>query len=485
MPIRPMVQGANEGSARPSSEIVIGLDIGTSSVKGAAYTLEGQLLRSASRPLDVSRPRPGWAEQDPEQWWREVQAVLLTLGPARSVAVAGQANGVVLVDEHGQPTRPAIIWQDNRQASGGTGAVAAGQVAASRFRWLESHEPDALEAACWWLQPKDFINLRLTGAVASDPNTSVGLSQGRAYRDDLPDGLRKRLPPLSRETDVLGTVHRASVAVGCMDSVASVCGSGPIEPGLAFDVSGTSETVGLVSSQSTHSGAIRQSIPLSVGRYLHAGPTQAGGAAALWAQRIMAPEDDLDRLFELVSTTKASNDPIVFLPYLLGERAPIWDPRARGVFFGLHGEHRREDIFRAVLEGVAFSIRHVLESIEEAVPERADRVVCSGGAARDEGWTQIKADVIGRPVERASWHAGTLGAAMVAACSVGAFGNLAEASRAMVRPGTRIEPHGGAARERYDALYRIYLELVRTLPDTWQMLAAVPRDHDRLAVGKQ
>ena len=430
------------------------------------------LLRSVVRPITRSRPHSGWVEQDPDQWWSEVQAALLTLGPASAIAVTGQANGVVLVDQEDRPCRPAIIWEDSRHMPEGgvDGASPEG-----RLRWLEAHEPEVLANARWWLLPKDYINLRLTGTIAADAASSIGLTDGRAYKADLPEGLRSRLAPLMRGIDALGSVHHAVVATGLIDSLAAMYGSGHLAVGAAFDVSGTTETVGLVSSQAAHSSAIRHALPLWPDRYLHAGPTQAGGDAASWAQQAFAPEIRLRQLFDLAQAAGPRETGILFLPYLSGERAPLWNQAARGVFFGLTREHRRDDLFRAVLEGVAFSIRHVLESIEGATPEYATKVICSGGAAVDTVWIQIKADVLGRPVEQAAAaQAGTLGAAMTAACALGAFSSMEEAGEAMVRRGIILEPTGQTSiRTRYDGLYRIYCDLAGSLTDSWKRLGVV------------
>jgi xylulokinase len=464
---------AQEMAPSSSSAVVIGLDLGTSSFKGAAYKLDGTLVRSCVRPVITSRPHVGWAEQDPENWWQELLIILRALGPASAIAIAGQANGLVLADGDGRALRPAIIWEDARTtAYGGPTELTS---AVSRYEWLQDHEPDALRAAQSWLLPKDYLNLRLAGSMAADAATSVGLTQGGAYRDDLPKGLRNLLAPLRAESDLVGDFQGAMVAVGCMDSLAGMYGAAPLSAGLSFDVSGTSETIGLISVQAEHSSAVRRVHPLGSGLYLHAGPTQAGGDAAIWAQEAFCGERDLGRLFEEVHLSDQGASGIIFLPYLAGERAPLWDSSARGVFFGLSREHRVGDLFRAVLEGVAFSVRHVLESIEKATPERAARVVCSGGGAVDSTWSQIKADVIGRPiVQAAAEQAGTLGAAMVAACGLGAFESLQQASAAMVRPGFVLEPTPNKTnRAAYDDLFGLYCSLATSLRHEWEELNAI------------
>ncbi len=448
---------------------VIGIDLGTSRIKGASYRLDGSLVRLVERPLTTSRLEEGWVEQDPNEWWSALREILGELGSASALAITGQINGVVLVDAEGSAIRPAIVWADTRAAceAAELGVDATSPIA--RYTWLAAHEPKALATTRWWLLPRDFLNLRLTGMAVSDPISALGLTDGLAYRADLPDRLLACLPPLQPATHLLGEWEGTIVSVGCMDTLAAIYASCRIEPGTGIDVAGTSETVGIISAHGERWKGIRRAFPIGNGSYLHAGPTQAGGGSVAWAREALTPDLSVEEFYSRAATAPPGSNGLVFLPYLQGERAPIWDPTVRGCLYGLASTHRRADLCRAVLEGVAYSIRHTLETVESVLPERASRVVVSGGPAASSLWNQIKADVLGRPFERAeAREPGTLGAAMVAAVTARFYGSLAEAQMAMLRQGALSEPTEDASvRARYDALFERYLSLsgmLRAIP---------------------
>jgi len=462
------------GAPPRSTVTLIGLDLGTTRLKGAAYRPDGMLAAATSRPLSTSSPAPGWVEQDPEAWWRGVKDVLAELGPADALAICGQINTHIFLDAEGQALRPAISWADVRAADAGR-AMSPPQGASSveaRYRWLVAHEPDLASRVRWILLPKDFINFRLTGVMATDPASAPGLASGGAYRPSILPEVRRLLPPLAEETTLLGTTEAARVAVGTQDGVAAIYGCGELDAGTAFDVSGTSETVGILSRERNVSPGIRGVIPMPR-HYLHAGPTQAGGRSIAWALGACAPNLTLEGFFDAARSSPPGANRLVFLPYLLGERAPLWDPQARGVFFGLSLAHRQADVCRAVLEGVAFAIRHLLETIEGGLPERATRMFVSGGGAKSPLWNEIKAAATGRTVCcPANVETGTLGAAMIAAAAGGTHPTLAAAVAGMRPAFARVEP--GGDRGGYDALYGVYRELYPALRECFARLAAIP-----------
>lgn len=453
---------------------VVGLDLGTARLKGAAYRPDGTLLAAASRPLTMSRPSPGRVEQDPEEWWRAVQDVLADLGPADALAICAQINTHVFLDSAGRPLRRAISWADGRAAEIGRAAsppLGAGS-AEARYRWLQANEPELASRVRWIALPKDYINFRLTGTIATDPAAAPDLMAEGAYRPSIPPDLRALLPPIMRETALVGRAGSTPVACGTMDGVAAIYGCGDLSAGTAFDVSGTSETVGILSRERSRPPGIRAIIPMPA-HYLHGGPTQAGGGSVAWALRACAPNLTWDTFFEAAEGAQPGANRLIFLPYLLGERAPLWDPDARGGFFGLSLAHTQADLCRAVLEGVAFAIRHLLETIESGLPERAAQIFVCGGGARPALWNRIKADVTGRTVCRPdNVETGTLGAAMIAAVAAGAYAELDAAIRGMRPPFARLEP--GAERARYDALYGVYRTLYPALRESFARLAAIP-----------
>ena len=477
----------DDRAARGGCAMVIGIDLGTSSIKGGLYTEKGDLVRTLTRPVRTALPGPGWAEQDPDEWWHGLLQILDALGPASGIAIVGQGNGLVLVNGDGAAIRPAIIWSDTRAASTEGNPRSDSTAPQSRLAWFEAHEPDSLARARWWLLPKDYLNLRLTGAVAADPVGALGLTDGVSYSRALSGRLRERLPGLRASTESLGEWRGAAVAVGSMDSVAAMFGSGRLEPGAGFDVTGTSETVGMVSGSKAHGIAIRHAIQLGPSLFLHAGPTQSGAGSVRWARDAIAPDLDLTQFFALVETAPPGANGLLFLPYLAGERSPIWNPEARGVFFGLSGTHTRADLCRAVVEGVAFSIRHILEAIEAAIPERPEHVTSSGGAAGNHVWNQIKSDVLGLPVHQsAALEAGTLGAAMIATVAAGLYESVPSASLGMLRRGVSFEPTSDRrSRSRYDALHEIYVGLSTSLAGAWAQLDDINRPLSGIGEGTE
>jgi xylulokinase len=478
-----------------AAELVVGVDLGTTALKGGLFDLDGTQLASAEATYPVARPAPGEAEHDPDAWLAALASVLAQLGleargrRAAAVGICGQANTHVFVDDRGEPLRPAILWQDQRcaelaaelsAASGGRFALAPSFVV-PRAEWVRREEPELWERTRHVLSPKDFVTHRLCGAEApaSDPLTSFDAVDDAGEYDRaivaLVDGLGERLPRLERPDAPLGTVARsdlpliedATVAVGTMDAWGNVYGSAVVEHGDAMLAAGTSEILAVL-SQERHPTPGVVSFPAVDGLHLHAGPTQAGGAALAWFA-------DLVRLpIEEVLALAASVDPapLLFLPHLLGERAPLWDSDLRGAFLGLGSEHSLAQLARAVLEGVAYSARHLLEELDRAAGLEASLLRTSGGGSQSDLWCQIKADVLARPLARLHVrHSGCLGAALLAAVAAGLVDDLREAAARAVKIERVFEP--GSHSELYDDLYAVYRGTQLALRSTHAGLAGL------------
>ncbi len=489
-----------------TDEVVVGIDLGTTSCKASAFSLDGTLLGHGSASCAVNRPFPGWVEQDPLQYWESavsaVRQALVDIDPTSVLALAccGHTPSLVLVNRAGFPTRPAIIWQDSRAAREAewlNGEIADAQwrdwlgmdlprnasYPPARLLWLRAHEPEVLASSYQALQPKDYLNYRLTGKMASDYWSSKGLihlATGQpvvAYREALrlnpdlaplcfhPHQLLGALTPEAAQQ--LGLPSGVPVAVGWSDAMCGMLGTGALaESGLAFDISGTSEIVGLTARQEPlkHEGVLVAPILDTDLRVIY-GPTQTSGGAVAWFRENFGYQHIDERDLDVVAA--AQSEGLLFLPYLEGERAPIWQPSARGVFFGISLAHTRAHFLRAVLEGVAFSIRHVLEMAELATGSAPVTVHLAGGGTTSTLWKQIRADVLGKPIQATTVRdAGTLGAAMLAAMATQAFGDIATASSAMVRVCPAIEPDS-ALRGGYDQLYRTYRQLYRAVSDLY------------------
>lgn len=492
---------------------LLGVDVGTSGCRAAIYSLRGDLLASQSVPYEIARPHPRWAEQDGEEYWRATVAAIrgavegLDAGVViESTGICGQSPTLVLVDADGNPIRPAIIWQDTRAVAEADALRAAhtpdewadifgmalpvdASYPLARLRWLQMHEPTILPRCHTILQPKDVIVHRLTGAFVSDIWSSKGIlhqATGRpitALRELLdlnpaiaPHGIRPR--------DIAGTLttHAAAllglpvdipVVAGWTDSHCAILASGALtDDGAAFDIAGTSEIIGLTAPRpATVTGGVLLSPlwdPDAPNRVLVYGPTQTGADALRWAvESVVAVPGDASHRYEtamaMAASIPAGAEGLVFLPYLDGERTPLWDPHARGVLMGLNRRHTAAHIVRAIMEGVAFSVRHVLDISEQQAGRRADRIHLAGGGIRNTVWNQIKADVLERTVlTTTDPDASVLGAAMLAGLGAGLFHDTADASTAMVRPGAEFTPDH-AIQSIYDATYRVYRDMYSAL----------------------
>jgi xylulokinase len=486
-------------------DVILGIDIGTTSVKVAAFTPDGTLLGQHRIGCAISRPRPEWAEQDPLEWWncciRGIHAVVAGLSAedtVRSIGIVSQVNTHVFVDEILQPLAPAIIWQDQR-----CGAIAAeldarftpaekvrlwgapitldASFTASRALWFAGEAPREWARTRWILSPKDFVAARLTGQVGTDGRAAVRLADrtGTRYLPEavgLVEGLAERLPPIYDPTARLGEVTdpgpgvgAATVVVGTSDIFGDVYGTGTTRPGRAMITLGTSLVAAGASARAVPTRGIA-TFPPRGGIFVHAGPTQAAGDALRWWSE--ASGLPIDAVPARAAAASAGSSGVVFTPHLMGERAPLWDAEVRGSFLGLSSATSREEMSRAVLEGVAMSARQVLAGVEEACDMPLEQVVLSGGGARSDLWAQIHADVLGRPVRRLRVHdTAVLGAALLGAVGVGIHPDIETAADAVAGTDQVFEPIPADA-ERMGPLYDVYTASYRALTEIHTALDA-------------
>jgi xylulokinase len=491
-------------------DAALGVDIGSTSVKACLAWLDdardsGARVEVASRPYPTSRPRPGIAEQRAEDWveglascWRELRE---RFGPVRlrSVGVCSQVNTHVLVDERLSPVTPAITWQDlrcgpeaaeldalvaaRREELWGGPFVIDASFSLSRVLWAARHDPDAFARARWVMSPRDFVVASLVGEVTTDTISPIGLvgADGR-YIDgltDLVEGSARLLPPL-RAFDTLagrslpgnpaGLPEGVPVAVGTMDAFGNVYGSGLVVPGRAMEVAGTSEILGVVSDRAVPTPGVISFASVH-GLHVHAGPTQAGGDALQWAARALRME--VAEVLAAAEEGRRDPQPMVFLPYLAGERAPLWDPDARGTFLGITTSTQARHLALAVLEGVAFSARHLLGECRQAADIPVTSLRLSGGGARSSTWNAIKAAAHGRPVEvMATLDSAVLGAALMGMVAAGLEADLAAAAERFAQVGSTIEPDP-SAQPRLDELYGIYRDAYGAIKPLFGQLGSV------------
>ena len=480
---------------------VIGIDVGSQSVKAVVADDQGRALATASAPCTMHHPAAGWAEQDPADW---TTALIAAVRRARTDAglcrdditmlgLACQVDGLVALDAQLRPVRPAIIWLDRRATDqsaaladavgepelvGRTGLNPDASHVAPKAMWLRDVEPANYAATRWLASAGAHMNGWLTGEVVHDhahaSSTLLYDLRARAWSDDLVGhaGLdAARLPAIRPAAAVLGTL-RAEVAdalglsrhcrviVGTGDDHAGALGAGALAPGVIVDVTGTAEPVAVPSREAvlddermieTHAHAVEEMLLVENPGFV------SGGSTRWWAATQGIPQAEL---FGLAALAPPGSDGAVFLPTLSGSTAPRWNGRMRGCFAGLALSHDAAHLARAVLEGCAYALRDIVDRFA-ALGLAGDEIRVVGGGARSALWLQIKADVTNRPVRAVLGECATsAGAAMLAAVADGAFGDLGEAAAASVElaaePVLPRAEHRGVYDDSYGAYRRLF-----------------------------
>jgi len=458
--------------------VLVGLDVGTTGAKAIAISPEGELLATAEEDYGLSTPRPGWAEQDPEDWWRASQAALARLGhePA-AIGLSGQMHGLVALDGADRVLRPAILWNDQRTARECaeieeriglerliqlTGNRALTGFTAPKLLWVRRHEPEVYARIEHVLLPKDYVRLRLTGARATDAADASGTLlfevPKRRWSEEVLEALEipsAWLPEAYESPDVPG-------APGAGDQAAAALGVGVDRPGPLSIVLGTSGVVfaalpGFAANEQARAHAFCHAVP---GGWHAMGVMLSAAGSLRWLRDLMG--GTYDELTAEAERWPPGAEGLTFLPYLQGERTPHADPNARGAFVGLTLRHDRGAHVRAVLEGVAYGLRDSLELLRGlGVDAHVGRA--SGGGARSDLWLRIVASVLDLPLERPVVEEGSaFGAALLAGVAVGRFSDVHEAVEACVRTRGLIEPEP-SWREAYEAGYARFRALYPAL----------------------
>jgi xylulokinase len=471
-----------------SPEVVVGLDVGTSAVKALALGLDGRVLARHEVDYPLAMPRPGWAEQDPEDWWRATEEALAAVsGSAQVLALglSGQMHGLVALDSADRVVRPAILWNDQRTAAeceeiatrvgereliALTGNRALTGFTAPKLLWIRRHEPEAYARIARVMLPKDYVRLRLCGEHATDVADASGTLlldvAARSWSGDLLEALeleREWLPRLLECAQPSGTTRDGvTVAAGAGDQAAGALGVGVVRPGPLSLVLGTSGVV-LVALD-----AFRADAEGRLHAFCHAAPDawqamgvmlSAGGSLA-WLRDTIAPGVPFEALVAEAEPWEPGAAGLTFLPYLAGERTPHANPLARGALAGLSLHHDRGALVRAVLEGVACGLRDCADlvlALDVAQPRSAR---ASGGGARSNLWLAIVASALELPIERPAVEEGAaFGAALLGGVAAGVWRDVDEAVAATVRVREVVEPDPAwipryrEVQERFRALY--------------------------------
>lgn len=474
----------------------IGIDLGTSSIKLLLMSENGDIIKSASESYPIYYPNPIWSEQKPEDWWGAVLDGLRTLlkevdtRRIKGICVSGQMHGLVALDGRGRVIRPAILWNDSRSSeettwlnsnfgkdriSACTGNIAFAGFTAPKLLWMQRHEPEKFSVIRYIVLPKDYIIYRMTGVVSTDYSDASGTLlldvQNKRWSPEMLSvcGLEKeQLPELHESYDVVGKLFpeiadqfglskECRVVAGAGDNAASAVGTKTVGENACNISLGTSGTIFIsrdeFSADPFHS---LHSFAHADGRYhLMACMLSAASCNMWWMKNILKTQRYAE---EQADIHGLGDNHVFFLPYLMGERSPINDTAARGVFAGLSMDTTRMDMTLAVLEGVAFALRDSM-SIAEKLGARIRRSTVTGGGAKSQLWKTILANVLNIELDYVNTEEGpAYGAAILAAVGCGEYSSVEEAAGAIVRITGYITPDRELA-EKYDHRYELFTKL--------------------------
>lgn len=489
--------------------LYIGIDLGTSAVKLLLMNEAGQILNVVSRTYPLEFPRPGWSQQNPEDWrkavWEGIPALLEGFDRAQvaGIGAGGQMHGLVVLDEADRVIRPAILWNDGRTAqqvaylnetvgkdrlSAWTANIAFAGFTAPKLLWMRENEPELFAKIKKIMLPKDYINYLLTGVHSTDYSDASGTLlldvAKRRWSEEMLElcGLRAEQMPrlfesyetvgalLPEAARALGLPESVRVAAGAGDNAAAAVGTGTVGEGGCNLSLGTSGTIFISSDRfRVDENNALHAFAHADGGYHLMGCMLSAASCNKWLMEDIFRTEDYAAEQAAVSREKLGRNPVYFLPYLMGERSPINDTNARGMWIGMTMDTRREDLTQAVLEGVAFAIRDSLEVAGSLGISIGKSRICGGGAKSDL-WLHILANVLNVELERVASEQGPgLGGAMLAMVACGAFASVADACRALVRVSGTVRPDPELA-ARYAARYRQFRQIYPACKDLFPRL---------------
>lgn len=491
---------------------LLGIDIGTTGARAIVVDPgDGRVLAEGTSEYPLHTPRPLWAEQDADDWWRgavvAVKAALAKAGAVEITAIglSGQMHGVVLVDAAGAPIGRSLLWCDGRteeECAEITSRVGETRLleltanpaltgfSAPKLLWVRRHAPAEFDRATKFLLPKDYVRFRLTGEYASEVSDASGTLLfdvvNRRWSDAMLSALdldRSLLPEVHESPVVSGRLSKdvaaelglapgTPVVGGGGDQAAGAVGTGLVRAGIVSSVIGSSGVVFAHAETPARDprGRVHTFCHAVPGAWHVMGVTQGAGLSLRWFRDQLAPGESYEALVALAATAPAGCDGLSFLPYLMGERTPHLDPRARGVWFGLTAAHTRAHLVRSVLEGVTYSLKDCLDILTDmGVP--VGQVRASGGGGKSPFWRQMQADVFDREVATIGVSEGpAYGAALLAGVGSGAWSSVPEACDAVIRVADRRTPEA-TSRSAYARGHALYKNLYERLAPLYKEIA--------------
>lgn len=500
--------------------LLLGIDIGTSACKVAIFDLNGVVIAQSTKEYKVYYPAPGYVEQNPNEWWDSICAatneVISTakIEPKqiKGIGIDGQSWSAIPVDKAGRVLHNTPIWMDTRAAEicrdtvervgfdrifRLSGNSFEPSYSTPKFIWFKKYMPEVYNATYKFLQSNSFIAYKLTGKITQDLSQGYGIhsfnmNEGK-WDDDFCHELgfdREKLPEIYQCHEVIGEVTAEAAALtglasgtpvvaGGLDASCGTLGAGVIKVGQTQEQGGQAGGMSICLDTAVAHPKLILGYHVVPGLWLLQGGTVGGGGAIKWfRQELGAYEDSVAKAtgsnaFKVMDMEaeeiSAGSNGLIFLPYMAGERSPLWDKNAKGVFFGLGYDKTRAHMIRAVMEGCAFALQHNIKTAQEA-GVTVEELVAMGGAANSRLWTQIKADVTGKVIQvPTSDTATTLGAAILAGVGTGLYKSFDQAVEKTIVI-TRTQEPDMKTHEAYKRVYEIYLELYEKLKDTMQKI---------------
>ena len=486
----------------------IGADLGTSALKLLLVDEHGNIENKVSKEYEVCYPAPGWSEQSPQDWWNALVSGVNELlenvdrSTVCGIGVGGQMHGLVILDEQDQVIRPAILWNDGRTAkqteylnqtvgietvADATANISFAGFTAPKLLWMKDAEPENFAKIRKIMLPKDYLNYRLTGSFCTDYSDTSGMLlldvEHKCWSKKMLEtcGLREeQMPKLYESFDVVGRLTPAiaelfglseiPVVAGGGDNAAAAVGTGTLESGKCNISLGTSGTVFIPTDSfvPTENHSIHNFCHAN-GNYHLMGCILSAASCNKWFCESILNTDDYPATQRNISEVDLGNNHVYFLPYLMGERSPINDTNARGMFFGMRADTKREDMVLSVLEGVAFAIRQNFEVAKSMGVEISRSTLCGGGA-RSELWCKILCNVLNIPLDLPKTEEGPgYGGAMLAMVGTGLYSNVQDCAKALLSVQKTILPEAEIA-ARYENQYRWFEKIYPTVKKLFQEL---------------
>lgn len=487
--------------------LLLGIDIGTSACKVAIFERNGRVLAQSNQPYQLYYPNSGWVEQDPDEWWNAIcdgiRDVLdkSAISPEEisGIGIDGQSWSAIPVDRDGNCLHRTPIWMDTRARDicrdvlDDVGFDAIFEVAGNGFEpsyttpkmlWFKKEKPDIYNKTYKFLQSNSYIAMKLTGVMTQDVSQGYGIHffdmKTCTYNEELAARLGltvDKVPDIVPCHQVIGEVTKAAAArtglaegtkvvAGGLDAACGTLGAGVYMPGQTQEQGGQAGGMSICVDKALAHPKLILSPHVVPDTWLLQGGTVGGGGVLRWFKQELGDGQSFDELTAMAEEIPAGSDGVVFLPYMAGERSPIWNPDAKGVFYGLGFDKTKAHMVRAALEGVAFSLEHNLRTAAQTGVEVGE-LVAMGGASNSVLWTQIKADVTGRTIQvPTSDTATTLGAAILAGVGVGIYDSFEQAVRETIVI-TRTQEPDMEKHKVYEKSMELYLRLYEDLKDTF------------------